>query len=106
MRTLLRALAPLLLLMLLMPAGAVEEDGYDLWLRYRPLEHGAQAQLRPHASAVVYLGTETPAARAAIDELQRALGGMLGKVPVRASEGRRYWNAARHRAAVMSSPSH
>jgi alpha-glucuronidase len=97
MRTLLRALAPLLLLMLLMPAQAVEEDGYDLWLRYRPLEHAAQTQLRTHASAVVHLGADTPAARAAIDELQRGLGGMLGKAPARATD-------LRDGAVVLATP--
>ena len=36
------------------PARA--EDGYDLWLRYRPMETGALAQYRPLASAIVSEG--------------------------------------------------
>ena len=35
----------------LLPARA--EDGYDLWLRYRPMEAGAQAQYRPLATGIV-----------------------------------------------------
>ncbi|HEX4635201.1 MAG TPA: hypothetical protein VH189_03405, partial [Rhizomicrobium sp.] len=36
---------------LIMPAWA--EDGYDLWLRYRPIEAGSQAQYRPRVTVIV-----------------------------------------------------
>lgn len=39
------------LLLLAVPARA--EDGYDLWLRYRPMEAVALAQYRPGATAIV-----------------------------------------------------
>ncbi|KQW97261.1 alpha-glucuronidase [Massilia sp. Root418] len=74
--------------------GAVE-DGYDLWLRYRPLDKAARVQVRPVASAIVAPGAVagtgaaggSPAAppatplQAAVAELQRGLGGLLGKDP-------------------------
>ena len=34
-----------------MPVRA--EDGYELWLRYRPMEAEAQAQYRPLATVIV-----------------------------------------------------
>lgn len=75
-------------LMLLFLCGATTakaEDGYDLWLRYRPVEAGPHPQYAPHARSVVP-GRETPTIRAAREELQRGLRGMLGReVPVRNS---------------------
>jgi alpha-glucuronidase len=70
--------------------GAVE-DGYDLWLRYRPLDKAARVQVRPVASAIVAPGAApandspvpppaTPL-QAAVAELQRGFGGLLGKEP-------------------------
>src|SRR6185312_15800181 len=53
-----------------------DEDGYDLWLRYRPMEAAAVARYAPHAAAVV--GGDSPSLRAAEGELERGLGGMLG----------------------------
>jgi alpha-glucuronidase len=58
-----------------LPASA--EDGYDLWLRYRPMEAAAAAQYAPHAVAVV--GGDSPTLRAAESELERGLGGLLGR---------------------------
>ncbi|MFS2112115.1 alpha-glucuronidase family glycosyl hydrolase [Sphingomonas sp. Sphisp140] len=56
------------------------EDGYDLWLRYQPLESSAKARVAP---AVRYFvaPTDRPVIAAAADELKRGLGGMLGAVP-------------------------
>ncbi|WP_404337341.1 alpha-glucuronidase family glycosyl hydrolase [Sphingomonas sp. MMS12-HWE2-04] len=56
------------------------EDGYDLWLRYRPLDSVAKARAEP---ALRYLvgPTERPIIAAAADELKRGLGGMLGATP-------------------------
>jgi alpha-glucuronidase len=81
MKTMFKALIPLLLLLLLNPAWGADEDGYDLWLRYRPLDKAAQAPLRAHAKSIVFAGPPSATARAAVDELQRGLGGLLGKPP-------------------------
>ncbi|MFP5392640.1 MAG: alpha-glucuronidase family glycosyl hydrolase, partial [Gammaproteobacteria bacterium] len=58
---------------------AVEEDGYDLWLRYRPLPKAALAPVKAHAASIVVAGAPTPTTEAAAAELQRALQAMLGK---------------------------
>jgi len=55
------------------PASA--EDGYDLWLRYRPMEPAVAAQYAPHARAVV--GGDSPTLRAAENEIERGFGGLL-----------------------------
>jgi len=81
MRIIFKALIALIMLLLLAPAHAVEEDGYDLWLRYRPLEAAAQQRLRTQAAAIVAPGTPSPTLRAAIDELQRGVGALSGAVP-------------------------
>jgi alpha-glucuronidase len=54
------------------------EDGYDLWLRYQPLESGAKARVAPRFTGVVMDG-DSPTMRAARDELGRAYQGMLGQ---------------------------
>jgi len=59
-----RFLAATFLLLLAAPARA--EDGYDLWLRYRPMETGTLAQ--PPASVVVSEGA-SPSLEAAKAEL-------------------------------------
>ena len=54
------------------------EDGYELWLRYRPLP----ADRRPaHAPVLVPPAIETPTLRAAREELARGLAAMLGTAP-------------------------
>ncbi len=61
--------------------SAIAEDGYDLWLRYRPVETAAQARYRPLATAIV--GGDGATLDAAEAELQRGLMGLLGAdVPV------------------------
>jgi alpha-glucuronidase len=65
-----------LLLLLAVPARA--EDGYDLWLRYRPMEAAALAQYRPAATAIVMEGA-SPTLNAARDELVQGLSGLLDK---------------------------
>jgi len=62
----------------LLGAFAQAEDGYDLWLRYRPLDKQALVQTRPLASAIVATGT-SPTALLARDELVRGLSGMLAR---------------------------
>jgi hypothetical protein len=65
-------------LLLLLAAPARAEDGYDLWLRYRPVEAAAQAQYRPMATAVVSEGN-SPSLEAARRELTQGLSGLLAK---------------------------
>lgn len=78
-RRLLRALLVLAFLALAGPVRA--EDGYDLWLRYRPVEASLQAQYRPMTTAIV-AGGDSPTMRIAVAELRRGLGGLLGAEPV------------------------
>ena len=49
------------------------EDGYDLWLRYRPLP----AAQRPTVRSVAAVA-DTPTLKVARDELERGLGGLVG----------------------------
>ncbi|USX24049.1 alpha-glucuronidase [Oxalobacteraceae bacterium OTU3CINTB1] len=63
------------------PACAADEDGYDLWLRYQPLERAAQAKLQPQARTLVLSGKPSPTTQAALSELQKGLQGMLGGAP-------------------------
>ncbi|HVW72958.1 MAG TPA: alpha-glucuronidase family glycosyl hydrolase, partial [Rhizomicrobium sp.] len=64
------------LLLVAIPARA--EDGYDLWLRYRPVEASARAQYRSLATVIVSQGASASldAARA---ELTKGLGGLLDR---------------------------
>ena len=71
-----RFLAAALLLLLAAPARA--EDGYDLWLRYRPMEAAAQAQYRPLATVIVAEGN-SPSLEAARNELLQGLSGLLAR---------------------------
>jgi alpha-glucuronidase len=56
---------------------ATAEDGYELWLRYRPVE---TAWLEPYRGAVTHIVVEgsTPTLDAARSELVRGLSGLLG----------------------------
>lgn len=65
-------------LLQLLPGGATADDGYDLWLRYRPLTSAAQRSVAAHAPAIVLVGPRTAVTSAAMAELQRGVGGMLG----------------------------
>ncbi|MEI4516560.1 MULTISPECIES: alpha-glucuronidase family glycosyl hydrolase [unclassified Stenotrophomonas] len=61
-------------------AGARAEDGYDLWLRYVPLEPVLAAHYRTQLGEVA-APDRTPTQRAARDELVRGLMGLLGTAP-------------------------
>ena len=74
----LRSLLLLAIVALSLPARA--EDGYDLWLRYRPVEAAWRSQYQPIAAALAPAGG-SPTIQAATDELQRGIGGMLGSPP-------------------------
>jgi alpha-glucuronidase len=62
------------------PQQALAEDGYDLWLRYRPLPAAAS---QPASALVTQLVADagTPTRAAARDELLRGLEGLLGAAP-------------------------
>ncbi|HEX4273005.1 MAG TPA: alpha-glucuronidase family glycosyl hydrolase, partial [Rhizomicrobium sp.] len=65
-----------MLLLLAIPARA--EDGYDLWLRYRPMEAAAQSEYRPLATTIVCQGA-SPSLDAARAELSKGLSGLLDR---------------------------
>ena len=79
-------LACLSLLVLLGAANyAVAEDGYDLWLRYRPIEAASMQRYAGVATALV-AGTASPTLAVTQAELQRGLGGLLNRqIPVEAA---------------------
>ena len=58
--------------------GAHAEDGYDLWLRYRPV---AGARARP----AIISTADTPTLKVARAELERGLTGLLGSAPTQGS---------------------
>jgi alpha-glucuronidase len=60
------------------PARA--EDGYDLWLRYRPLETKWVGPYTPAATLLVG-AAGSPTLQAAQSELTRGLAGLLGSAP-------------------------
>jgi alpha-glucuronidase len=56
------------------------EDGYDLWMRYRPLQDPtAVTQIVPPSRS-------SPTLQVASNELSRGLGGLLGKTPATAPQ--------------------
>lgn len=60
------------------------ETGYDLWLRYQPLDAARVQQVAPRLRYVVAdAGRRT--VRAAVDELDRGLAGMIGSAPAHAT---------------------
>jgi alpha-glucuronidase len=80
LRVWLRSLIVLVLLSI--AGGAQAEDGYELWLRYHPVEAEWQGRYAPAATALVP-GTPSPRLDAAQAELARGLAGLLGhKIPV------------------------
>lgn len=71
---------------MLAPGAAAAEDGYDLWLRYRPAGPAVAARYRPFATQIVAPGDGAIAS--ARGELDRALAAMLGRpVPLAARVG-------------------
>jgi alpha-glucuronidase len=73
------------LLLALLPAWVLAEDGYELWLRYRPLQGQALAQLQQGARAIVLAGAGSATLQAAVAELKRGVAGMTGREPALAS---------------------
>jgi len=67
------------LMLTLLPAWALAEDGHELWLRYRPL--AGQAKAQAGVSAIVLAAPASSTTQAAIAELQRGVAGMTGREP-------------------------
>lgn len=64
--------------LLVAAAPGSAEDGYDLWMRYRPIEERALRAGYRHAVASVVVQGTSPSERAAAAELRRGLKGLLG----------------------------
>lgn len=56
------------------------EDGYQLWLRYRPLDSVLQAQDRAYVGNLI-VDSDDPRVAAAASEIDRAFAAMLGAAP-------------------------
>lgn len=70
-------------------SSARAEDGYDLWLRYKPVEASAKAAYAAHAAAIAPARSpESPTLKVARAELERGLAGLVGK-PASAAAGAR-----------------
>ncbi|MGY1519765.1 alpha-glucuronidase family glycosyl hydrolase [Luteimonas sp. A482] len=76
----LATLGCLLAVLSCLPFVAQAEDGYDLWLRYRPIESVAAGEYRARFAQLV-APASTPVQRATRDELLRGLQGLLGQAP-------------------------
>src|SRR5579885_1365865 len=63
--------------------SAQAEDGYDLWLRYVPVEGARRVEYRAAARQLVLSAEPSATLRAARAEIDRGLAGMLGAAPVR-----------------------
>ncbi len=72
----------LLVLATLLPLCAQAEDGYELWLRYRPLQGAARAQLQAVSRSIVHGGAASPTLQAAVAELRRGVAGLSGREPL------------------------
>ncbi len=73
----------LVLLLAALPLPAAAEDGYELWLRYRPLPAQQADALCTRAGELV-MPTPSPTLAAARDELLRAFEAFLGRMPAMA----------------------
>ena len=81
-RRLVNRIAALLALLLtaLLPAPALAEDGYDLWLRYAPLEGEARknlARFDPEIRVRDHAGYVDPSTAIAADEIRRGIASLL-----------------------------
>ncbi|HEY4082105.1 MAG TPA: alpha-glucuronidase family glycosyl hydrolase [Burkholderiaceae bacterium] len=81
MKTLLKALAPLLLMLTFSLAQAQTEDGYELWLRYRELPKAERTKLQERSTALVFSAQPSSTVQAAVDELHRGVKGLSGRKP-------------------------
>lgn len=72
-----RLIAAVVFTVTALTTSAHAEDGYDLWLRYKPVETSYAAQYKPHATAII--GGDTPILASAKSELKRGLDGLLAQ---------------------------
>jgi alpha-glucuronidase len=70
----------LILMSITAPGLASAEDGYELWLRYRPVEASAADDYRGVVTQLVP-GGRSPSIGAATAELTRGMTGLLGAAP-------------------------
>lgn len=82
-----RLIALALGLLLMTAPTARAEDGYDLWLRYKPVEASARASYAARAAAIAPT-RDDPTLKVARAELERGLTGLVGK-PTTAAAGTR-----------------
>ncbi|WP_454714456.1 alpha-glucuronidase family glycosyl hydrolase [Caulobacter segnis] len=80
-------LLALVLGLVLVGSAAHAEDGYDLWLRYTPVEAAAKAPYAARAAAIAPV-VNSPTLKVAHAELERGLTGLVGK-PASAAAGSR-----------------
>jgi alpha-glucuronidase len=72
--------------LLLFPAVLYAETGYEMWLRYAPLDEASARRYRETLPAAVSTLSEAPAVRSAGQELIIGIRGMLGRT-LRAASG-------------------
>src|SRR5215813_7566709 len=75
-----------LLALAVMGPAARAEDGYDLWLRYRPVQDDLLSAYRAAATEIVAPRTLSPTLAVAASELSRGFGGLLGTAPTAVPE--------------------
>lgn len=76
-----------LAILLLLSLGSLHaEDGYDLWLRYKPVRNAQQMIAYRQAISAVMISGKSPILDAVREELDKGLTGLLGKkIPYRQS---------------------
>ena len=57
---------------------ALADDGYDLWLRYKPLPAPVRARIESRGTAIIAPAQPSPMLAVALGELNRGLAGLLG----------------------------
>ncbi|MBW6534881.1 MAG: alpha-glucuronidase [Mariniphaga sp.] len=70
-----------LVILLLCTLSAFSEDGYNLWLRYAPVENAVLLQSYQSQIKNIVINAETPTLKAARNELETGLSKMLGIRP-------------------------
>lgn len=77
-------------LLLLLTSTSYADDGYRLWLKYDLLENVGKRQAYSRSAPFIVVQGNAPILKAAADELQTGLQGLLGKpVPIFADAGNR-----------------
>ena len=85
----LRAALLVVCVLLLSTARAYAETGYDLWLRYRPIEDATLRDRYRQAIAEIVMPRPSPTGRVFVAELRRGLAGLLdAELPIVDAIGR------------------